>query len=553
MTKARNIANLLSTANGKIAGTNLDVSFENISDTGTEGTKLASGTTAQRGSTAGQFRFNSTTGKFEGRNNNSFVAIEVSPTVSSVNASNITQTQIDAGFDLVITGSNYASGDTVKFIGNDNTEYVASTVTIDSSTQITARVPSNIASAKEPFKVQVTSVGGLSGALSSAFNIDAKPIWQVATGSLATIFDGARGSISLSATATDEESDAITYTIQSGSLPSGLSLNASTGAITGSTSAVGSDVTTNFTLRATSGTQTNDRAFSITQKAPVTQTFNYTGAHQTFTVPSGLTTVIAHIWGAGGGGATHGGWSNSWYGGAGGSAVGTINTSSITSLLITVGQGGGGNDDTDTTAVRDAFGGGGGNSSTNDNQYSGGGGGLSGIFNGSSGSDFIQSNSLLIAGGGGGGGNKNGSGDFHGGAGGGSSGQDGVCSSDSPHRGRGGTQSAGGAQADGNNNASSAGSALQGGKDPSTNYGGGGGGGYYGGSAGSYNSGMGGGGGGSGYKHPTLVSNGTLYAGSYTTVANGSSSHYSSGIATAGANSATNANDGGNGKVVIIY
>jgi hypothetical protein len=40
MTKARDIANLLSTANGKIAGSNLDVSFENISDTGTEGTKV---------------------------------------------------------------------------------------------------------------------------------------------------------------------------------------------------------------------------------------------------------------------------------------------------------------------------------------------------------------------------------------------------------------------------------------------------------------------------------------------------------------------------------
>ena len=33
MTKARDIANLLSTANGKIAGSNLDVSFENISIT----------------------------------------------------------------------------------------------------------------------------------------------------------------------------------------------------------------------------------------------------------------------------------------------------------------------------------------------------------------------------------------------------------------------------------------------------------------------------------------------------------------------------------------
>ena len=50
MTKARDIA---------------DFKFENITDTGTEGTKVASGTTAQRGSTAGQIRFNSTTGLAE--------------------------------------------------------------------------------------------------------------------------------------------------------------------------------------------------------------------------------------------------------------------------------------------------------------------------------------------------------------------------------------------------------------------------------------------------------------------------------------------------------
>ena len=45
MTKARDLANFNPT---------------NISDTGTEGTKVASGTTAQRGTTAGQIRFNST-------------------------------------------------------------------------------------------------------------------------------------------------------------------------------------------------------------------------------------------------------------------------------------------------------------------------------------------------------------------------------------------------------------------------------------------------------------------------------------------------------------
>ena len=42
-------------------------SLTNINDQGTEGTKVAVGTTAQRGSTTGQWRYNSTTGFFEGR------------------------------------------------------------------------------------------------------------------------------------------------------------------------------------------------------------------------------------------------------------------------------------------------------------------------------------------------------------------------------------------------------------------------------------------------------------------------------------------------------
>ena len=50
MTKARDLA---------------DFKLTNISDDGTGGTKVASGTTAERGSTTGQIRFNSTTGLAE--------------------------------------------------------------------------------------------------------------------------------------------------------------------------------------------------------------------------------------------------------------------------------------------------------------------------------------------------------------------------------------------------------------------------------------------------------------------------------------------------------
>ena len=538
MTKARDIA---------------DFKFENITDTGTEGTKLASGTTAQRGSTPGQFRYNSTTGKFEGRNSSSFVSIEVTPTVSSINVSNITQVQIDAGFDIVITGENFASGDVVTFVGNDNTEYTASTVTIDSSTQITARITSTIDSTKEPYAVRVTSAGGLTGSLASAFNIDAKPVWQQAAGSLGNIFDSQRSSVNITTNATDAEGDTITYSETTSVLSGlGLSLNTSTGAITGSTAAVSVDTTSNFTLRATSGSQSTDRNFSITRKPPQEQSFTYTGATQTFSVPTGITAITAYVWGAGGGGAAVGGWATAHSGGGGGAAVGTINVSGITSLAMVVGQGGEGQDNQDATTIRMSFGGGGGNDYTGDNKYSGGGGGLSGVFNGS----YTHGTSLLIAGGGGGGGNRSqGTGNSVGGAGGGSTGQDGNSQNGTGQRGRGGTQSAGGAGGDQNTNSQADGAALQGGYNPSSQYGGGGGGGYYGGGAGAYYGSqgvMGGGGGGSGYFHPTLVTSATLYQGSGVTPGNSSNSKRS-GAGDGGTAGGTSGGDGDNGRIVIVY
>jgi hypothetical protein len=140
MTKARDLSKLLSTANGKIAGANLDVSFENITDTGTEGTKVATGTTGQRGSTAGQLRFNTTTGLAEYYTGTAFKTIDAPPTISSLDVTEV-DSQAGGNQTIVITGSNFGSGATVTFIGASGTDFNASTVTVDSDTQITAVAP----------------------------------------------------------------------------------------------------------------------------------------------------------------------------------------------------------------------------------------------------------------------------------------------------------------------------------------------------------------------------------------------------------------------------
>ena len=245
-------------------------SLTNIVDQGTEGTKVALGTTAQRGSTAGQFRYNSTTGKFEGRNATTFVAIEVAPTVSSVNNNNITQTQIDAGFDLVITGENFSSGDIAKFIGSDNSEVSATTTTVNSSTQITARVPTNLNSSLDPFTVKVVNTGNLSGQLATAFNVDETPAFATAAGSLGTVIEDVAVTATLNAGATDPEGSSVTHSITSGALPNGLSIASATGLITGTPNANGSynssGVTHSFTVSASDGTNTSTRAFSVLRK-----------------------------------------------------------------------------------------------------------------------------------------------------------------------------------------------------------------------------------------------------------------------------------------------
>jgi hypothetical protein len=251
MTKARDIA---------------DFKFENIVDTGTEGTKIALGTTAQRGSTQGQLRFNSTTGLAEYYTGTIFKPIDSPPTVSSVGNTNITDAQISSNYDLSITGSSFSSGATVKFVGANNTEYTSPTVTVNSDTSITARVPTTVTNANEPFGVKVTNSSGLSGTLSSAFNVDAKPVWSTASGQVGgTIFENV-AMTNATITATDPESDDIAYSISSGALPTGLSLS-SAGVISGTpTASISSDTTYNFTARATSGTNTTDRSFNVVVK-----------------------------------------------------------------------------------------------------------------------------------------------------------------------------------------------------------------------------------------------------------------------------------------------
>ena len=238
-------------------------SLTNINDQGTEGTKVAVGTTAQRGSTTGQWRYNTTTGFFEGRNaGGDFSSLEPTPTVTNVDVTEI-DSQAGGNQTIVVTGTNFSSGGTITFVGNAGTNFNAITTTHNSATQQTVVAPkSSFLNAQEPYKVKYTSSTGVAGTSASGLiNVDTSPTWTTNAGSLGSIAETATGN-HFTVAATDAEGDTIAYSLQSGSL-GGLSLNSSTGVISGDPTDVGSDTTNNFTLRATANSKTVDRAFSF--------------------------------------------------------------------------------------------------------------------------------------------------------------------------------------------------------------------------------------------------------------------------------------------------
>ena len=279
------------------SGINADVTVNNLTGKGTTGVKLPVGTTDQRVNTLGSLRFNSTQGFAEYYNGNQWVAIDVPPGVSSVNPTNFESSALPS--NIVITGTNFRSAVSVKFIGANGIETSAGSVTRDSATQITAQVPNSLTSANEPFKVKVTNTNSsLSGELADAFNIDAAPAFGVAAGTLGTLVSGGSASSLTTVTATDDEGDSISFSVTSGSLPSGITFN-SNGTFSGNAGGVSSSTTSTFVVTASDGTNTSTRQYTIT----VNPAFVQLSGSGTFTVPSGINTAEILIVGGGASGS----------------------------------------------------------------------------------------------------------------------------------------------------------------------------------------------------------------------------------------------------------
>ena len=180
---------------------------------------------------------------------------------------------------LTLTGYNFASGMSVTFTGSDLSVRSAKSVVVGSPTSAIVTRPDAFSVSASPYTLTATNPGvnapvGTNSHILASPTITAgvNPVWVTASGTLAaSAYSGAGYSGSVSATDADGGSS-VTYSIVSGSLPTGLSINSTTGGFTGTSSGT-PGTTYTFTVRATdSGGNTADRSFSIVQSnsLPVT-------------------------------------------------------------------------------------------------------------------------------------------------------------------------------------------------------------------------------------------------------------------------------------------
>tara|TARA_B100000085_G_scaffold175130_1_gene159569 strand:+ start:53 stop:871 length:819 start_codon:yes stop_codon:yes gene_type:complete len=236
----------------------------NITDSGTGHTQVAKGTTAQRTSSAatGMLRYNTTVDVLEQYSSSGWVGIEPAPTVSGIAYPN-SQTAASAGDIITISGTGFKTGATVKFVSSGGSQFNSPTVTRTNSTTLTAEIASGM-TAEGAYDVNVANPSGLAASLDDGVTIDGTPVFSTASGSLGSVDAGDVASFTIAAV---EDGVAIaSFALKSGNaLPPGLSLNSSTGVISGSANAVTTSTTTTFIIVATdTENQTSERSFSIT-------------------------------------------------------------------------------------------------------------------------------------------------------------------------------------------------------------------------------------------------------------------------------------------------
>ena len=184
-------------------------------------------------------------------------AVWAPPTITDITPSGLP----NVDDTTTITGTNFASNVEVKFRKSDDSTLVTPKTTVrGSATSIIAGRPDSFAVGDAPYDVIVTNpTTTLSASSLNAITSGSVPVWVTSTTLNAATINQA---FSQTIQATDADgSSTITYAIVSGAFQTGLSLNTSTGAITGTPT--GSAGSTTIVISATdSGGNAVNRTFT---------------------------------------------------------------------------------------------------------------------------------------------------------------------------------------------------------------------------------------------------------------------------------------------------
>jgi hypothetical protein len=243
--------------------------------------------------------------------------VQETPGVSSITG---TYSEATNSGTITISGTNFVSGAYATAIGTNGVQVDATSTTFNSLVQVVATF-TGLSNAYEPYDIKVTNPSNLFGMLPDALYVNASPVWVTSAGSLGSFNE--QVSITLSALLATDSDSTISYALASGStLPSGVTLNSSTGVISGTLPDISADTTYTFIINASDGLNIIPRTFSITSIAFVPIEALIVGG------------------GASGAGSNGGGSGPRGGGGAGGLIYTTIQKLVGSQFLVTVGNGG---------------------------------------------------------------------------------------------------------------------------------------------------------------------------------------------------------------------
>ena len=198
-----------------------------------------------------------------GTSANNIVQLNGSAALPALDGSNLTGIA-----ETTISGTNFASVPLVQAINSTGAITFADSVSFTNATTIVAAFT---LTTDGTYFIRVENPNGLAVRSSSALlTVSDAPTWTTSAGSLGTIAAGSSVSLSVAASgdstiAYSETTSVLTSNSNTPAATMNLTLNSSSGAITGTAPSPTSATTYTFTLRATDAeSQTADRQFSIT-------------------------------------------------------------------------------------------------------------------------------------------------------------------------------------------------------------------------------------------------------------------------------------------------